>query len=280
MNDTALAGWGELLPLLIFIILGWLANRAKQKKEEELLGNPGQPQPSGQEQSQGGRPVPARRQPHTADDDDEDEEDWTGGEWNREDSGRRDDRRSGEIRAEKPRPAVDRLERQRPPAPTPVSRAPEPKRDLPTDRREEREPLIPAKAKERTAETGKDLLAKLAKELGLELPQPRPVPKPAPAPKTPAKPGLLKTPPSKAPAHATRGHVHSFDDARVRAVEASRAQARPASIPSVAPASAPVAKPLISNFEIGDVESMRKAFVLKTLLDKPLALKPRGFKRD
>lgn len=289
MNDTVLAGWGELLPLIVFIILGWLANRAKQKKEQELLGDPEQAEPSGQGQPQGGRPVPARRQPHTVDDG-EDVEDWTGEAWDGEDAGEWNDRRSGEVRTGQPRPAEDRVERSRPAPLKPDSRKPEAQRQLPSDRPAEKGPLIPAKAKEKAAETGKDLLAKLAKELGLELPppQPRPAPKPAPAPtqKTPDKPAAQKAPAARAPrtgdgpahAHVPKSHGLSSDEVRVRATEASRSAARPASIASVAPVAAPIAKPLISASEIADGEAMRKAFVLKTILDKPRSLKPRGSK--
>lgn len=274
MAEPALAGWGELLPLLVFIILGWLANRAKQKKEAEALGNPGQPKPSVPAPAKDGRPVPARREPgsqgpHTFEDG-EDVEDWTGEDWDGEHSERWDDRRSGEVRSEQPRPMEDRVERLRP---APAARPPEAQRHVPSDRGEEKPPAVPNKAKEKAAEVGKDILSQLAKELGLELPkpQPRPAPKPAPAQPPQGKPSLPKPP---AHAHVPKSQGISSDEVRARAAEANRSQARP-SPASVAPVAAPIAQPLISASEIASAQAMRKAFVLKTLLDKPLSRKPR-----
>lgn len=285
MADTALAGWGELLPLLVFIILGWLANRSKQKQEQEAAGKPGQPRP--QAPAPGGRPAPAHRdpggqRPHTFEDG-EDVEDWTGEDWDGEHSERWDDRRSGEVRTESPRPAEDRIERLRPAPPPPISRPPESQRHVPSDRAgAEKEPIIPAKAKEKAAEVGKDLLSQLAKELGIELPkpQPRPAPKPVPGPQPTAKPAASKTSRSgEGPAHAhvPRSHGISPDEVRARAAEESRSRSPAPHLPA---AVVPPSKPLITAAEFSDPASLRKAFILKTILDKPVSLKPRGIKPD
>jgi hypothetical protein len=146
-----------------------------------------------------------------------------------------------------------------------------------------------------------DLLTQLAKELGLQFPipttgapapgsKPRPAPKPAPSVPKPAQ---------SAPRSATESAAARPTATAQRVADAARRPDRPASkasspesartvrqggesMPRLAPSNVPVTQetaaraaydPAIEG--LGDPEALRRAFVLKTVLDKPLALRPR-----
>lgn len=107
-----------------------------------------------------------------------------------------------------------------------------------------REPAQPA---------GKRILDQLARELGLELPEARkPVPAPArPSNRQPSAPAAIE------PAEETVS-------ARI-----------PAPTPTAAPIAAPAAPSFPGAADFSDPEAMRKAFILKFILDRPLALRHR-----
>ena len=134
-----------------------------------------------------------------------------------------------------------------------------------------------------------DILSELARQLGLELPEPS---KPSSAKPSSAKPSSAKpsrteaSPSAQAPVRP-RPRLESDDGEHIgthadliAARKASRiadqrpsAAAPPAPPPPVAPEPARPAASLAADF--ADPEALRKAFILKTVLDKPLALRPR-----
>jgi hypothetical protein len=127
-------------------------------------------------------------------------------------------------------------------------------------------------------EAGKDLLGQLARELGLELP---PTPKPAPASR-PAPPSRPSAPPRSAPASrpyapearaATAGPIAKRKTAE-REEEGSPSLARETPAPQAATEPVRGATSVLA-LELGDADALRKAFILKTILDKPMSLRPR-----
>jgi hypothetical protein len=140
-----------------------------------------------------------------------------------------------------------------------------------------------AKAKE----VGKDLLGQLARELGLELP---PAPKPSPS----ARPG-----PSASPGRPAPVSRNASAPAKVRPTAAQYRSSTPvpggpaaarktavreeegSDSPVPAPAPGAHLEPVRSAasptpvLDLGDPEALRKAFILKTILDKPHALRAR-----
>jgi hypothetical protein len=182
-------------------------------------------------------------------------------------------------------------------------------RDMREDARDMQESAVPAArrpAPGKAAELGKDLLTQLAKELGLELPtgnRPAPrAPQPAPRPQPAASPapGARTPQPAKAAAakaSATQAAREAAATARMaqsrdkdRQTEISRraamdTQARAARDQSgenaprrdprtfAAPASAPAMRSAsaTARASLMDVKSLRNAFILKTILDKPLS---------
>ncbi|HKP96485.1 MAG TPA: hypothetical protein VJ385_12075 [Fibrobacteria bacterium] len=139
----------------------------------------------------------------------------------------------------------------------------------------------------KAAELGKDLLSQLARELGLEIPpspqrKPAPGPRPAqPAPKAPAA-GI---PAPAAPPAPRKTLAERLDAAkRTSTAHASRPHYRDGgeSAPRRASSNVPVTEePMIRSVSdlaresLADAESIRRAFILKTILDKPLSLQPR-----
>ncbi len=123
-----------------------------------------------------------------------------------------------------------------------------------------------AKAKE----AGRDLLGQLARELGLELPQ---TPKPAPA----SRPSSGSRPPSRptqVPARAPAAGPLAARKTALREEEGSSSPA-PAYTPAALEHPGPVrAAPSPLALDLADGEALRKAFILKTVLDKPLSLNP------
>lgn len=170
--------------------------------------------------------------------------------------------------------------------------------------------------KEKAKEVGKDILSQLARELGLELPQPqaprpapRPQPQPAPAqaqtPKQKQKPARAAESSDRRPSAARAAHdeaVRQADDRAKRRLQSEHARdenrdresrdrestARESSSRDGdggprrqrAYEDAPVGHredaPLVGRKELGDPEALRRAFILKTILDKPVALRGRG----
>jgi hypothetical protein len=99
--------------------------------------------------------------------------------------------------------------------------------------------------------TGKRILDQLARELGLELPEAR---QPVPAPARPSS--------RQASAPAPVEPVEAPVSARIP-------------IASVAPIAAPASPSFPGAADFSDPEAMRKAFILKVILDKPPALRHR-----
>ncbi len=143
--------------------------------------------------------------------------------------------------------------------------------------------------KAKAKELGKDLLSQLAKELGLEIPTgttPAPRPVPAPAKPQPARPlPAAQAPATKVKASATMAARQSAASAKVALGRESgrtrldagedtprRAQGYLAVTP--APPMA-VRVSATARASLMDLKSLRNAFILKTILDKPLSLSPR-----
>jgi hypothetical protein len=139
-----------------------------------------------------------------------------------------------------------------------------------------------ARAKrEKALEVGKDILGQLAKELGLELPQNKPAPRPQPARAAAPKPA-----PAAARKPARGGEVRSEGErpaslkdllAAQKAAASKEGEGAPRRAPYNEPIPAPLrqAAPLIRPEDLRDPEALRRAFVLKTILDKPLSLQGR-----
>src|SRR5690606_3541698 len=124
------------------------------------------------------------------------------------------------------------------------------------------------KAQEQAAQLGKDLLSQIAKELGLDLPQsptPRPVPKPAMP--TPESQGAKKPVP-----HAVMPSA-AHSQRRTSPPEWETSSRRTRSAPPMESAVSASTGSLARESML-DAESIRRAIVLKTILDKPLSLKP------
>ncbi|MEO7425409.1 MAG: hypothetical protein ABI036_09495 [Fibrobacteria bacterium] len=156
---------------------------------------------------------------------------------------------------------------------------------------------LPVPANTPKAQTGKDLLSQLAKELGLEIPAPAP---PRPAPRPPAEirgeNSRVQTPapsakPKPAPGRPAKGQTvldrHDAEAQRgehshsVRTVDRSGGENAPRRLPAYLTSNAPVTlapdAPSFSELareSLMDPESIRRAFILKTILDKPLSLQP------
>ncbi len=144
------------------------------------------------------------------------------------------------------------------------------------DRGNNRSPETKAKA----TEIGKDILSQLAKELGLELPE-RPQPKPVPRPVViPAPAETVRT------AYAPRkNRVLSEDDDHARTVADSVPGTDLTSAPGIAAVESANAAAYATRegrtsmltgirADLFEPESLRQAFILKTILDKPLSLQP------
>jgi hypothetical protein len=161
-------------------------------------------------------------------------------------------------------------------------------------------PAVPAPADPPKAQTGKDLLSQLAKELGLEIPDPPPpgpVSKPTPRPaETRGENPRVQTPapsakPKPAPGRPAKGQTvldrHAAESQRgehshtVRTVDRTGGENAPRRLPGSVPGNMPVtlgaearSLPELARESLMDPESIRRAFILKTILDKPLSLQP------
>jgi hypothetical protein len=159
----------------------------------------------------------------------------------------------------------------------------------------------PSGAETRKPQSTGDLLTQLAKELGLQLPipttgtptpepEPRsapPAPKPAPKPIQPAQ----KSATQSAAARPTATAQRVADAAKRPERQASRNLSSESSrtireggesAPRRAPSNVPVtqAAPVRAAYDpalegLRDPEALRRAFILKTILDKPLSMQPR-----
>jgi hypothetical protein len=258
-----------LLVIAFQVIAGILTSRKKKKQAEEnarRMPSAGSPTAS---------PAPAQPKPHTAigrgHSEDEDEEEWDEHHM-RDDGDRKPDTRASHRRL--------------------------PDETHPSRRTSESAPATgPGMDKGKAAEMGKDLLTQLAKELGLELPTgsrpaPRPQPQSRPASVRPQPAAAAKKPPAKAAIQQTRAQMEKAANDRTtamekaaRAGETSRtvrnegenAPRRAPSNPADTPVSAYSSRqaPPAAKVMLMDVKSLRNAFILKTILDKPLALQPR-----
>lgn len=139
--------------------------------------------------------------------------------------------------------------------------------------------------KDKALDVGKDILGQLAKELGLELPEakkpapPKPAPAPASAPSRPAPTPARPARPGRAEFERERPStlkdlLAAQKSASANAGENAPRRMRP-SATGPEPARAPAAVPLAAQIDLADADALRRAIVLKTILDKPLALQPR-----
>ena len=294
---VATAGWGDLVGLLVFLIIsGWINYSRRKKAEEEAQGLPG-PRPGPQAPESGASP----RRPATRSAADDEDEGWNAESWEGEHSERWDDHdvretrsseaRDPEARSGEARSAEARLERltggrKRPDASggaTPA-RAPEAQRNIPGDRDEAPKPKAPAaadRAREKASEMGRDILTQLAKELGLELPKPgRQPPKPPAATPAPAPGGRIPSRTASQPLPSSRpvsagpdaARARAAEEARARSLQATRGSAASAQRNIVAAAPAPALSPLSA--DLAHPEALRKAFILKTILDRPVSMRP------
>lgn len=161
-----------------------------------------------------------------------------------------------------------------------------------------RDPEVPDKAaaeaevrREKAKAVGKDLLSQLARELGLELPNapkpppPRPVPAPAPSRTSTARPAARKEALRNGRAAGESGdgeHDGTLADLiasrKASGPEGTEAPAGPRAQAAFDPHASPEpARSAVSSLagQLADAEALRKAFILKTILDKPLALRLR-----
>lgn len=280
---SAMAGWGDLAPLIIFAIISIYVNNKRKKAEAEAKSGQAGSKPQAQA-APADRSLPMRPAPKPVPDDGEDEEDWTGEAWDGEHSERWDDHQGSEQRTIENRAGENRTEsissQPKDSRTAGSARQADLQRNIPSDRAD-KAPAIPSKAKEKAAEVGKDLLNQLAKELGLELPQQgRPAPAQPQAPKPSGPQPVPASAPSRTIPAATAG-LASPDEIRNRNLEADRA--RPGTLYSHrAPQSAlpsgkvPTLIPGLAAGDLTDPESLRRAFILKTVLDRPVSMKRRG----
>ena len=165
------------------------------------------------------------------------------------------------------------------------ARPPEIERSTPGDRdrtARPKDPVISDKAKEKAAEMGKDLLTKLAKELGIELPkpEPKPAPRPATTPPPPASAGRAAprlpgagSPRAQCPPDRTRSRARAAEEARSRSHQVTHRASGPGpSQWSGTPTGMPPAS--VTAAELAHPEALRQAFILKTILDRPLSMRP------
>lgn len=286
-----------LFVIFLQVVFGILAKRKARRQAEEAARNPDGAMGDGSSPEERPSLPSAARRPYGWGGQSEDESD---AEW--------DEHHSDEI--ERSRPDMRSHQRRLPEESRRGERA-EGRAGADGEGRDEhpgRKGIDKAKAKE----LGKDLLSQLAKELGLEIPTERkPAPRPAPAPTRPQPAAPAPTAKSKASAidgktSAIDGKTSVIDDkesaadriakAKGRHTETSRRSSEdyperkrqdagentPRRTPgylAVTPAAPMAARTTASataRASLMDVKSLRNAFILKTILDKPLSLKPRG----
>ncbi len=142
----------------------------------------------------------------------------------------------------------------------------------------------PNSERSQVAEAGKDLLTQLARELGLNIPQrpqPNPVPRPVPNPTpNPVQPAPLSADAQLRNKRATAG----YDD-QGRTVADSAPGKDMTSAPGIAAVESANAAAYVTRdplrptamtairADLFDPESLRRAFILKTILDQPLSLR-------
>jgi len=126
----------------------------------------------------------------------------------------------------------------------------------------------PQASRETPKPAGKGLLEQLARELGLELPQsPRPAPVPARAPARPVEAPSMRPQTGQQQIRRDTRRLDTNETGEPSPSEGSGYR------PTPAPMTAPVAEALVGPGDFTDAEAMRKAFVLKVILDRPLALR-------
>jgi hypothetical protein len=252
-----------LFVIALQVVLGIMAKRKARKQAEEAARNPNGSADGGSGAAaslpSGARTPSAWGSGHS---EDESEEEWDEHHSDEDDEGAR------------ARPDT-RVQHRRLPDESPVSRQ---------DGSRDEHPVRKGMDKAKAAELGKDLLSQLAKELGLEIPTgPKPAPRPVPPPARPLP---------AAPAPAAKPKASAIQAARETAASAKMARARETARPgldagentprrapgylAVTPA-APMAARVsaTARASLMDLKSLRNAFILKTILDKPLSLKPR-----
>ncbi|MDQ3000815.1 MAG: hypothetical protein M3Y08_06100 [Fibrobacterota bacterium] len=153
----------------------------------------------------------------------------------------------------------------------------------------------------KAAELGKDLLSQLAKELGLEIPGPeqrRPAPRPSPQPPTSIQttrpaPNPKGTPVARtATVRPTAQAQKAINQAQRMASDAARdsrislarghhtggenvPRRETQNLPSNEASAPMAAASSVARESLFDGESIRRAIILNTILEKPLSLKPR-----
>ncbi|GEM_PF-7094585 len=135
---------------------------------------------------------------------------------------------------------------------------------------------------EKPASIGKDFLTELAREIGIPVPNaPAPAPAKAPFPAKPSNAPRPAVPPrnKRVTSYDSNDHARTVADSLpgkdltsapgIAAVESANAAAYVTRDPSRPTALSALREDLL------DGESLRRAFILKTVLDRPLALQPR-----
>jgi hypothetical protein len=172
----------------------------------------------------------------------------------------------------RPQPRPPRTEA---PAPPPVMERPRPSAAEPDDEEDDwendafeptpqresgaRPAARPADPVEQAKAAGKDLLSQLAKELGLELPG---------ATRPPPRPGNVHVTHRPAPHPAPKPRPEPEADERP-------APSMAAPVPPMSGNRAAAAEPAVAFSDFSDPAALRRAVILKTILDKPLSLRPR-----
>jgi hypothetical protein len=260
-----------LLVIALQVVFGILAKRKARKQAEEAARDPNGTAGGGSGQTASlpsGPRTPSAWGGHS---EDESEEEW--------------DEHHSEEGAEGGQGGESGKEaRSRPDTRSRPRRLPE---ESPADQRNDprgEHPVRKGIDKAKAAELGKDLLSQLAKELGLEIPTgPKPAPRPVPAPARPqptAQAPAAKVKASTAMAArqsaATAKMAQGRESGRTRLEAGENTPRRPQGYLAVTP-SAPMAIRVsdAARASLMDLKSLRNAFILNTILDKPLSLKPR-----
>ncbi len=116
------------------------------------------------------------------------------------------------------------------------------------------------------APSARDLLSQLARDMGFKIPDPRPQAKPQAA-----KPSRTSPPPESQRSSAVTDPSDGFLSNTQATFAAASADGQAQKNPIISSPS--VASRLAAEF--ADPEALRKAFILKTILDKPLSMQPR-----
>jgi hypothetical protein len=270
-----------LFVIALQVVFGILAKRKARKQAQEAARNPNGAAGGG---SGATASLPSAARTPSAwgggHSEDESEEEW--------DEHHSDEGAEGEEDA-RSRPDTRAQHRRLPdehPAPRRMDPRGEGREGRDEDRNRDEHPVRKGIDKAKAAELGKDLLSQLAKELGLEIPTgPKPAPRPIPAAARPQTAAQAPAAAAKVKASATMAAKQSAATAKMALGRESgrtrldagedtprRAQGYLAVTPAV-PMAARVSA--TARASLMDIKSLRNAFILKTILDKPVSINPR-----